>query len=94
MQADNGTDRMHFDAPCLSSHPLHTDITCIHSCQSRQDELLLTKNLVFCRAEPQDKQRLIKQLQKLNEVAAMTGDGVNDAPALQQAWFYVHEVVL
>ena len=40
--------------------------------------------MVFCRAEPADKQRLLKQLQGLGEVAAMTGDGVNDAPALQQ----------
>jgi len=40
---------------------------------------------VFCRAEPADKQKLIKMLQSLSEISAMTGDGVNDAPALQQA---------
>jgi len=50
-----------------------------------QDRLLLDSNLVFCRAEPADKQRLLAQLERLGEVAAMTGDGVNDAPALQQA---------
>lgn len=50
-----------------------------------QLELLKTGNKVFCRTEPKDKQKLISMLKMLGEVTAMTGDGVNDAPALQQA---------
>jgi Ca2+-transporting ATPase len=50
-----------------------------------QLEILKEGNIVFCRAEPADKQKLVRMLQKLGEIPAMTGDGVNDAPALQQA---------
>ena len=53
--------------------------------ESKQNELLTSGNLVICRAEPVDKQNLVKMLQSLGEIPAMTGDGVNDAPALQQA---------
>eukprot|EP00934_Nitzschia_sp_Nitz4_P001820 Nitzschia sp. Nitz4//scaffold208_size52459//48180//51599//NITZ4_006819-RA/size52459-processed-gene-0.36-mRNA-1//-1//CDS//3329541678//1820//frame0 len=51
----------------------------------KQLEYVKTGNLIVCRAEPADKQKLIQLLQALGEVPAMTGDGVNDAPALQQA---------
>jgi Ca2+-transporting ATPase len=47
--------------------------------------VLKRDNIVFCRAEPSDKQKLVQMLQSLNEIPAMTGDGVNDAPALKQA---------
>ena len=40
---------------------------------------------VMSRARPADKQRLVQLLQKQNEVVAVTGDGTNDAPALNYA---------
>ena len=40
---------------------------------------------IISRARPLDKKRLVESLQRCNEVVAVTGDGTNDAPALQAA---------
>ena len=46
---------------------------------------LLPRLRVVARAYPQDKSRLVRVAQSLNLVVGMTGDGVNDAPALKRA---------
>ena len=71
----------------LLQHPEEIVLTSDELAQLSDDEvkLLLPKLRVVARALPMDKSRLVRLSQEMNLVVGMTGDGVNDSPALKKA---------
>lgn len=57
----------------------------LHQMSDKELDESMKTTTVFARVTPSDKLRIIESLQRTGEVVAMTGDGVNDAPALKAA---------
>ena len=57
----------------------------LEAASDRELRRLVRRTSVFARTSPEHKLRLVTALQADGEVVAMTGDGVNDAPALKRA---------
>lgn len=71
--------------PTNLSQPLALSSRDIEALSNEELVTTVDRVSVFARVTPQQKLRLVEALQNRGHIAAMTGDGSNDAPALQQA---------
>lgn len=71
-------DLINKDSICLTSKELEL-------MSDEEIASVIDKIKVVARAKPNDKSRLVKIISQMNYVVGMTGDGINDAPALKKA---------
>jgi len=72
-------DQSMISAVVVAGHELK-DMT-----EEQLDEILKFREVVFARTSPQQKLRIVEGCQRRGSIVAVTGDGVNDSPALKKA---------
>ncbi len=75
-----GLSRDHKPSPVITGSELKD-----MSDDKLRERMKNAESLIFSRVDPEDKLRIVDLLEKDGEVVAVTGDGVNDAPALKRA---------
>jgi sodium/potassium-transporting ATPase subunit alpha len=73
------------DAPLITTSIVLSGPELITLNDNQWDQLCKYDEIVFARTTPEQKLRIVREFQKRDEIVAMTGDGVNDAPSLKAA---------
>jgi Ca2+-transporting ATPase len=69
----------------MKSESLVVTGTELEKMSDKEYDAIVDKISVYARVSPEHKMRIVKTLKKKGHIVAMTGDGVNDAPALKNA---------
>lgn len=70
-----------------NNHEIITGLDLAKMADEKLEEMFKDKekDIIFARVAPEDKLRIVSALKRLGHIVAVTGDGVNDAPALKRA---------
>ena len=87
---DEVSDRIGYDPTLMNNNDIKAaviDGDVLKKLENNQLDDLLTKypQIVFARTTPHQKVKIVESFQRLGGIVAVTGDGVNDSPALKKA---------
>jgi sodium/potassium-transporting ATPase subunit alpha len=83
--SEDGSLSKHGDDSGLSSAIVISGAELLSLNENQWDQLCKYREIVFSRTTPEQKLRIVREFKARDEIVAMTGDGVNDAPSLKAA---------